>query len=250
MEDGDTVLLATAGARPEVPATVSLTTKGYAVRPRSYVEDSRQLSSRRSGTSTVITVSGHPSDTVQDYLPRVLWGLDKQGLPFTLLDAKMEVHLTLEHLYTGWLVLHGAHVMDGQVPVSGLRVSFPLVERPGWLSQAPAHSDVGELAPWVDDGRAGIQWRPQTPRALHRMTVRDTEPLRALLSLWTDNPVRPEHLEVELPGQDWHAIDNLRVEPQEPTASHLLPLSRLTLEVLARWARAWPASSGLCPTWH
>lgn len=239
MEDGEAVLLGTAGVWPDVPATISLTTNGYTVKPRSHIEKSRQQSSRRSGTNTVITVSGHPPDTVQDYLPRVLWGLDKRGMLFTLLDAKMEVHLTLEHVYTGCVVLHGVHIRDGQVPVSGVRVSFPLAEPPGWLSQVPANSDVGELAPWVvGDGRAGIQWRPQAHRSLHRMMVRDTEPLRALLSLWTGQPVRLERrLEVELPGKGWHMLDNLSVQPQMPalTTSHLLPLSQLTLEVLARW---------------
>lgn len=234
MDEGSTVLLAAVGSQPEVLAEVSLSSQGYTIRPQAPIESSRQMKAQQSGFNSVITISGHPPDTVRDFRPRPLWGLTAAGTSFTLLDAKMQVHFT-EHEYTGWLVLHGAHVEDDQIPVSGLRVAFPFDERPGWLSQNAADTEAGQFAPWAKDGRAGIQWQPLAPRPLRRMVLRDTESFRALLSLWTDRPLQPDRFMVEIPGKGWHAVDNLRLTPPEPKASDLLPPSLLTVDVLARW---------------
>ncbi|UNX55350.1 hypothetical protein MF406_03500 [Georgenia sp. TF02-10] len=232
------ILIGVAGSEPRIPAEITVTGDRYLIRPETFLEPARQAIVRQTAEFSWVIDHGGPPRVVEDFLPRTLWGLNG-GEPFTVLDARMKVD------WGGWgptqsyeahQFLRGVHVTNDRVPVGGLRLAFPVRQPGGWIRQQPVDAPQGILAAWSTGAQLGLQWQTTTPRPLGSMAFHHSESFAALLSLWTGKRVGVSHLEVDVPNEGWHRVELVSTHSHhEESFTELLPLSDLTLEVIARW---------------
>lgn len=214
---------------------------GFTIRLDTFIEQPEQVQTTRANGTTTTTLSGSPDAVVRDFSPRVIWG-EVGGTPVTFFDAMMQIDFKgwdMIQVYSGHLVLWGAHLLNDNALVGQARFQLPL-RIPGWMMDQAERGSFGSVEAWQQGNTSGLCFQLDTPIELSAMTRNFTEICAVLMRLWTGRPMETTNLQIQVSGSDWLDWGVKREEEPALASRSEFPLHQLRMKHLAHWMELAP----------